>query len=63
VRHLLKDVRLVAAEAERLGLAAPHLDGVSAILEWAVAAGLADADYSALAAVVDPGAEPPSGSR
>lgn len=47
-RHMLKDVRLVLGEAERLGLASGMLAGVRDVLEDSVARGLADGDYSAL---------------
>jgi len=53
-RLLLKDLRLVTAEAARLGLCAPFLDGLVEILERTVDAGLGEADYSSLAAAVEP---------
>lgn len=53
-RHLLKDVRLIRAEAAAHGLGADHLEGIQAILERTVAAGRGDQDYSSLAATVDP---------
>jgi 3-hydroxyisobutyrate dehydrogenase len=53
-RHLLKDVRLAAAEAARVNLYAPHLAGLEEILVRTVEAGLGDSDYSALAAAIDP---------
>jgi 3-hydroxyisobutyrate dehydrogenase-like beta-hydroxyacid dehydrogenase len=58
VRHLRKDVRLAIDAAAASGLFAPHLGGIDEILERAVAAGLGDADYSALSAAVDPGDDP-----
>jgi 3-hydroxyisobutyrate dehydrogenase-like beta-hydroxyacid dehydrogenase len=53
-RHLLKDVRLIRAEAERLGLGADHLAGIETILERTVEAGRGGEDYSSLATAVDP---------
>ncbi len=53
-RHLLKDVRLIRAEASRLGLGADHLAGVEAILERTVENGRGGQDYSSLATAVDP---------
>lgn len=53
-RHLLKDVRLIEAEAERLGLRADHLAGIEALLERTVESGHGDDDYSSVAATVDP---------
>lgn len=53
-RHLLKDVRLFEAEAERLGLDTRVVDALRRVLESTVEAGRADADYSALAAAIDP---------
>ncbi len=52
-RHLLKDVALFEAEAERLGVRAPALEGVRATILAALAAGLGDADYSAVYEAVD----------
>jgi len=57
-RLLLKDLRLVAGEAARVGLFAPFLDGLVEILEHTVEAGLGEADYSALAAAVEPTTSP-----
>jgi 3-hydroxyisobutyrate dehydrogenase len=54
-KHLLKDMRLVRQTVEPLGLDSSLLQGVEQILERAIAQGLAEADYSALYAVVDPG--------
>ena len=51
-RHMLKDMRLVEAEATRLGVDPGLARAVEAILERALARGLGDADYSALAAAV-----------
>ncbi len=53
-RHLLKDVDLVLAEAERRGLRTDGLVGVRRLLEQAVAQGLAELDYSALYEEIDP---------
>ena len=53
-RLLLKDLRLVAHEADRLGLFAPFLAGLIEIVERTVEAGYGDADYSALAIAVEP---------
>lgn len=61
VRHLLKDVRLARADAARVGLYTPHLAGLEEILERAVEADLGDADYSALAAAIEPPPETPRG--
>jgi 3-hydroxyisobutyrate dehydrogenase len=59
VRLLLKDLRLITAEAGRVGLYAPFLEGIVAIVERTVECGLGEADYSALAAAVEPaGARP-----
>ena len=53
-RHLLKDVRLFEAEAERLGLDTTFVGGIRRVLESTLDRGLADADYSALSAAIDP---------
>lgn len=53
-RHLLKDVRLFEHAAGRFGLDTAFVEGVRTLLEATVARGLADVDYSALAAAVDP---------
>lgn len=53
-RLLLKDLRLVNEQAKRLGLFAPFLGGLVEIVERTVDAGLGEADYSALAAAVEP---------
>jgi len=57
-RLLLKDLRLVAGEAARVGLFAPFIEGLVEILERTVAAGLGEADYSALSAAVEPPDQP-----
>jgi len=54
VKHMLKDVRLVLETARRLGLSTAALAGVQGILEDTAAAGLGDADYCALAEIVNP---------
>jgi 3-hydroxyisobutyrate dehydrogenase len=48
IQHLLKDMRLVLAEARRLGLGTEALQGVTHLAERAVNAGDALADYSAI---------------
>ncbi len=53
-KHLLKDTNLFLQETSDLGLQADSLAGVRRILELACAEGLADADYSALFAAVNP---------
>lgn len=53
-KHLLKDTSLFLTEAEPLGLRVDSLAGVRQILETACQMGLADADYSALFAAIDP---------
>lgn len=53
-KHLLKDTKLFLSEAEAAGLEVDSLAGVRQILEMACNLGLADADYSALFAAVNP---------
>ena len=53
VEHMLKDVRLVRAEGQRLGLASETLGAIETILERAIALGHARSDYSALYEGVD----------
>lgn len=53
-KHLLKDMILFLTEASSQGLQVDSLTGVRQILEKACEAGLADADYSALFAAVNP---------
>jgi 3-hydroxyisobutyrate dehydrogenase-like beta-hydroxyacid dehydrogenase len=53
-RLLLKDLRLVVGEAQRIGLFAPFLEGLVEIVERTVDAGFGEADYSALAVAVEP---------
>jgi 3-hydroxyisobutyrate dehydrogenase len=57
-RLLLKDLRLVVDEANRLGLFAPFLEGLVEIAARAVDAGFGEADYSALAVAVEPPSNP-----
>jgi 3-hydroxyisobutyrate dehydrogenase len=57
-RLLLKDLRLVADQAQSLGLFAPFLAGLIAIVERTVDIGLGEADYSSLAAAVEPADAP-----
>ena len=52
-RLMLKDMRLVATEAEGHGVDAGVARAVCAALERALGAGLGDADYSALSAAVE----------
>lgn len=54
VRLMLKDVDLVLAEADRLGLGADAVAGVRSLLEATIDAGHGDDDYSALYQAVDP---------
>jgi 3-hydroxyisobutyrate dehydrogenase len=59
-KHLLKDTKLFLTEAETAGLQVDSLTGVRQILEMACSLGLADADYSALFAAVNPlSSQPP----
>lgn len=51
-KHLLKDVRLFLQEARAEGLRVDSVEGVRQILEATCNQGLADADYSALSAVL-----------
>ncbi|HEY9846276.1 MAG TPA: NAD(P)-dependent oxidoreductase [Candidatus Caenarcaniphilales bacterium] len=53
-KHLLKDVDLFLSEATASGLETSSLQGVRYLLEQAIAQGLGEADYSALAAAVNP---------
>ena len=53
-KHLLKDTNLFLAAAGELGISTQLVSAVQAVLQQAIAQGLAEADYSALfAAVVD----------
>ncbi|WP_348247019.1 NAD(P)-dependent oxidoreductase [Leptolyngbya sp. GB1-A1] len=58
-RHLLKDANLFLQEARNLGLQVDSLAGIQHIIEIACTEGLADADYSALFAAVNPEAGNP----
>jgi 3-hydroxyisobutyrate dehydrogenase len=53
-KHLLKDVQLFLKEAATLELQTANLDGTERILEKAIALGLGELDYSAIAAAVEP---------
>ena len=53
-KHLLKDMRLFAQAAESAGLETALADTVATVVQQAIATGLADADYSALYAAVNP---------
>jgi len=53
-RHLLKDVNLCLAEADRLGLRTESLRGLPILLARTIELGLAEADYSALYEAVNP---------
>ncbi|HEY9642221.1 MAG TPA: NAD(P)-dependent oxidoreductase [Coleofasciculaceae cyanobacterium] len=53
-KHLLKDMNLFWQESEAVGQQADSLTGVRQILEQACQMGLAEADYSALFAAVNP---------
>lgn len=56
LRHMLKDVRLLLDAAQRDALNVQLPQALESILERGEAAGLGDADYSALYRVVDPNA-------
>jgi 3-hydroxyisobutyrate dehydrogenase len=58
-RLLLKDLRLIADQAHQLGLFAPFLGGLVAIVERTVDMGFGEADYSSLAAAVEAADGPP----
>lgn len=47
-KHMLKDMKLFAQAASAAGLSSALADGVVAVVEQAIAQGLADKDYSAL---------------
>ena len=53
-KHLAKDTNLFLSVAKNLGLDTSGLEGVSTLLEKALAQGLADTDYSAIYAAVSP---------
>jgi 3-hydroxyisobutyrate dehydrogenase-like beta-hydroxyacid dehydrogenase len=54
VRLLLKDLRLVVDQVDRVGLFAPFLPGLVEIVERTIDAGFGESDYSALAVAVEP---------
>lgn len=56
-KHLLKDMNLFVEASHEAGLDPTAAKGVSAIVERAIALGLADSDYSALFNAVNPEAE------
>lgn len=53
-KHLLKDVDLFLSEAAAIALETSSLAGVKHLIDQAIAQGLAEADYSALYAAVNP---------
>lgn len=53
-KHLLKDMRLFSHAAESAGLDPALADTVATVVQQAIAQGLAEADYSALYAAVNP---------
>jgi len=53
-KHLLKDMRLFSQAASDAGLSPQLVDSVAEIAEAAITQGLADQDYSALYAAVNP---------
>ena len=53
-KHLLKDLKLFLQEAATLELQTGNLEGTERILEKAIALGLGEMDYSAIAAAVEP---------
>jgi 3-hydroxyisobutyrate dehydrogenase len=62
-KHLLKDIRLFLQETQAAGLRVDSVEGVRQILAATCHQGLADADYSALSAVLqfsDPASDPVS---
>lgn len=54
-RHLLKDVRLILEAGKAAGLDTAAFEGVRDVVEKALSRGLADADYSSIYEVIDPG--------
>ncbi len=54
VKHLLKDARLFAAEAERLGVSRDSIQAACTVLEATIAAGRGEQDYSALYTALHP---------
>ena len=53
-KHLLKDMRLFSQAATTAGIVPTVADSVATLVEQAIAQGLADQDYSALYAAVNP---------
>ena len=53
-KHMLKDARLVLQEAAAIGLDVSGFEGVTTLLQKAIAQGLAEGDYSALYDAVNP---------
>lgn len=53
-KHLLKDMRLFAHAAQSAGLDPALADTVAAVVQQAIGQGLADQDYSALYAAINP---------
>lgn len=62
-KHLLKDTLLAIAAAQAVGQQTAALEGVQTILEKAIAQNLADKDYSALFAVINPNCPSPDPSE
>ena len=54
LKHLHKDMSLVEQEGERVGLESRGVRAAREVLEYGLAQGLGDADYSALYQIVDP---------
>jgi len=54
VKHMLKDVKLIAAEARQLGLETAVISAIQNILEKAIKAGFAESDYSAIYNIIFP---------
>ena len=54
-KHLLKDMRLFSQAAQAAGLDPTLSDTVATVVQQAIAQGLAESDYSALYAAVNPG--------
>ena len=48
MQHLLKDIRLFTAEAEKVNMDTNLLQGLEAVIASTVDRGLADTDYSAV---------------
>jgi len=53
-KHLLKDVRLIIAEAESLGLETEVIEAVRRVIEKTLQAGYTDTDYSSLYSAINP---------